>query len=271
MFPGNQMELFKPIFDPDRTVPKYIVGCAAQDDYTGFPRTVLVYGGDEVMSGETPEYEETFKRCGVQDYEIHIEPHTFHGYPMFTFTPEGRRGERQIIEYLKRGDISMNIARTILDGIVMCVIFNAVVGLFFYVFPQAYSRMFPKSIKIAAVPYVKKRDMKMMYVILTVLYLLMFLYMAVSAHLAGATGFWNLFWTGYIEMMFVNVGDFVLLDVLARLYVKDKGMIKGAEHDPGWEWKEWWKLAVPEHGLAWPLIFCPLVGLIVAGINALIW
>lgn len=29
----------------------------------------------------------------------------------------------------------MNIARTILDGIVMCVIFNAVVGIFFYVFP----------------------------------------------------------------------------------------------------------------------------------------
>lgn len=101
MFPGNQMELFKPIFDPDRTLPRYIAGCAAQDDYTGFPRTVLVYGGDEIMSGEAPEYEKAFKRCGVQDYEIHIQPHTFHGYPVFTFTPEGRRGEKQIIEYLK--------------------------------------------------------------------------------------------------------------------------------------------------------------------------
>lgn len=110
-----------------------------------------------------------------------------------------------------------------------------------------------------------------MYIILIVLYLLMFLYMAVSTHLAGVTGFWNLFWTGYIEMMFVNIGDFVLLDVLARMYVKDKGMIKGAEHDPGWEWKEWWKLAVPEHGLAWSLICCPMVRLIVAGSNALFW
>ena len=165
----------------------------------------------------------------------------------------------------------MNITRTILDGIVLCIIFNAVVGLFFMVVPQAYSVMFPKSIRKAAAPYVEKKDLRLMHLVLYPLYLLMFLYMAVSAHLVGVVGLWNLFWTGYIEMMFVNVGDFVLLDVLARLYVKDKGMIKGAEHDPGWEWKEWWKLAVPEHGLAWSLIFCPLVGLIVAGINALIW
>lgn len=165
----------------------------------------------------------------------------------------------------------MNISRMILDGLIMCAVFNAVVGLFFYVFPQAYSRMFPKCIKAAAAPYVKKRDVKLMYCILTALYLLMFLYMAVSAHLTGVTGAKNLFWTGYIEMMFVNAGDFVLLDVLARMYVKDKGMIKGAENDPGWEWKEWWKLAVPEHGIVWPLLFCPMVGLIVAGINALIW
>ena len=71
-------------------------------------------------------------------------------------------------------------------------------------------------------------------------------------------------------MMFVNAGDFFLLDVLSRLYVKDKGLIKGAEHHPDWEWKGWWKLAVPEHGLMWPLLVCPLTGLIVAGIGALL-
>ena len=101
LFPGNQMELFKPIFDPDGTLSRYITGCAAEDDYTGFPRTVLVYGGDEVMSGEAPEFEKAFRRCGVTDFEIHIEPNTFHAYPAFTFTAEGRRGEKQMIEYLK--------------------------------------------------------------------------------------------------------------------------------------------------------------------------
>lgn len=42
----------------------------------------------------------------------------------------------------------MDIARMILDGIVMCVVFNAVVGMFFFVFPQAYSTMFPRGMRI---------------------------------------------------------------------------------------------------------------------------
>ncbi len=62
----------------------------------------------------------------------------------------------------------MNWARTILDGIVLCVIFNAVVGLFFFVFPQAYSGMFPKGIKKAAAPYVKRKDVVVLYCILMV-------------------------------------------------------------------------------------------------------
>jgi len=101
IFPPNQMELFKPIFDPDGTLPHYITGCASKDDYTGFPRTVLIYGGDEIFSAEAPEYEKAFCRCGVKNYKIHIEPDAFHAYPAFTFTPEGKKGENQMIEYLK--------------------------------------------------------------------------------------------------------------------------------------------------------------------------
>lgn len=41
------------------------------------------------------------KRCGLKDYEIHIEPDTFHAYPVFTFTPEGRKGERQVIDFIR--------------------------------------------------------------------------------------------------------------------------------------------------------------------------
>ena len=61
----------------------------------------------------------------------------------------------------------MNWSRTILDRIVMCVIFNAVVGMFFFVFPQAYSRMFPKRIKEAAAPFVRKKDVTLLRFILT--------------------------------------------------------------------------------------------------------
>ena len=88
--------------------------------------------------------------------------------------------------------------------------------------------------------------------------------------LEGVSGFRNLFWTGYIEMMFVSVSDFILLDVLGRIYVMDKGLIKGAEGHPDWKWSGWLKLAVPEHGILWTFLFCPLTGLIVAGIGALL-
>ena len=37
-----------------------------------------------------------------EDYSIHIEPDTFHAYPAFTFTPEGRKGEQQVIDYIKK-------------------------------------------------------------------------------------------------------------------------------------------------------------------------
>ena len=47
-------------------------------------------------------------------------------------------------------------------------------------------------------------------------------------------------------------------------------MIRGAEHCRAWERKEWMvKLAIPEHGVMWPLMMCPAAGLAVAGTAAL--
>jgi len=43
-----------------------------------FPPTLLGFGGDEMMSGDAPDYEAAFKRSGMKDYSIHIEPDTFH-------------------------------------------------------------------------------------------------------------------------------------------------------------------------------------------------
>ena len=106
----------------------------------------------------------------------------------------------------------MNFPRIILDGISMSLLFNAVVGLGFLLVPQAYSTMFPKEIKAAAAPYVKKRDIKIMHLIIYPLYLVLFIYWAVSAHFAGIEEFWALFWTGYIEMTFVSISDFLILD-----------------------------------------------------------
>ncbi len=48
-----------------------------------------------------PDFEAAFQRCKMKDYEIHIEPDTFHAYLVFTFTPEGRKGEQQVISYIR--------------------------------------------------------------------------------------------------------------------------------------------------------------------------
>lgn len=91
----------------------------------------------------------------------------------------------------------MNWPRTILDGIAMSLLFNAVVGVGFLLWPQAYSTMFPKEIRKAAAPFVDQKDVRKMKLLLYPLYLLMFVYWGISAGAAGVTGFWTLFWTGY--------------------------------------------------------------------------
>lgn len=163
----------------------------------------------------------------------------------------------------------MNWPRIILDGLSMSLLFNAVVGLGFLLVPQAYSVMFPKEIKQAAAPYVEKKDVRTMHLIIYPLYIFLPVYWAVSSHFAGITGFRSLFWTGFIEMTFVSISDFLILD--CWLPGKVRHMIKGAEHCKVWERKEWLtQLAIPEHFLFWPLLICPFTGLLVAGIGILL-
>ena len=162
----------------------------------------------------------------------------------------------------------MNWARTILDGIAMSLLFNAAVGMGFLLWPQAYSTMFPKEIKEAAAPYVNQRDVRKMKLLLYPLYLVMLIYWGISAGTSGTKGFWPLFWTGYVEMTVVSISDFLILD--CWLPGKVKHMIKGAEHCTAWERGEWLKtLAIPEHGLGWTLLVCPIAALVVAGVGSL--
>ena len=79
----------------------------------------------------------------------------------------------------------MNWPRIILDGLSMSLLFNAVAGLGFLLVPQAYSTMFPKEIRQAAAPFVKKKDVRTMKLILYPLYLVLLVYWAISALFAG--------------------------------------------------------------------------------------
>lgn len=163
----------------------------------------------------------------------------------------------------------MNWPRIIVDGLAMSLLFNAVAGLGFLLVPQAYSTMFPKEIKEAAALYVNRKDVRTMKRILYPLYLVLFVWWAFSARSAGIGGFWNLFWTGYVEMTMVSVTDFILLD--CWLPQKIRHRIKGAERCKAWERREWLiRLAIPEHGLLWTFVVCPVAGVFVAGINCLL-
>lgn len=62
----------------------------------------MYFAGDEVFAGIAPDYEKSFFRCGVKDYEIKIKEGMFHAWPVFTFVKEGRDGERKIIEDIQR-------------------------------------------------------------------------------------------------------------------------------------------------------------------------
>jgi len=72
-----------------------------------------------------------------------------------------------------------------------------------------------KYVRMAAPPR-KKKEVLIFAAVLYPLYILIFAYMIYSAHLAGVRGFWNLFWIGYIEMFFINMGDFWGLDYWYR-------------------------------------------------------
>jgi hypothetical protein len=82
-------------------VPPHLLGNAAKDNYTGFPKIRMYFGGDEIYAAEAPEYEAAFRRCGVKDFDVHIEQGLFHCYPFFTFLKEGKRGEDELIALLK--------------------------------------------------------------------------------------------------------------------------------------------------------------------------
>jgi acetyl esterase/lipase len=89
-------------YNHDGTVPEHLLGNAAEDDYTGFPRMRMYFGGDEIFAGQAPDYETAFRRCGVKDFDIHVEPGIIHAYPFFTFLKEGKRGEDELIALLKK-------------------------------------------------------------------------------------------------------------------------------------------------------------------------
>jgi acetyl esterase/lipase len=98
---ASDMDRFAVFFNHDGTEPAHRLGNAAEDDYTGFPKIRMYFGGDEIFAAEAPDYEKAFRRCGVKDFRVHVEPGMFHCYSFFTFVKEGKRGEDELIALLR--------------------------------------------------------------------------------------------------------------------------------------------------------------------------
>lgn len=101
MLHWNMLDTMIKYYDPDGVLPHYILSEPDSDDYTGFPKTIMYFAGDEIFAGIAPDYEKSFKRCGVKDYKINIVPDMFHAWPVFNFIKEGRDGEQMIINDIK--------------------------------------------------------------------------------------------------------------------------------------------------------------------------
>ena len=163
----------------------------------------------------------------------------------------------------------MDWLRTILDGVMMSAYFNLATGLVMVINPVTFTTSYPKdSQKIAPKNPHAGRD-KSLFSLLVILPVL--LYGSLSAWHGGTAGFWPLFWTGYIQWFFVNLGDFFGLDWYLLQKMGKRLQLPGTEGNPIYERKAWMKaLAVPEHWVQWPLLICPFFGLLTAGIGWLL-
>ncbi|KAL6621111.1 alpha/beta-hydrolase [Neocallimastix californiae] len=92
------VNVIKGIMVKDQEVPDYMVHTVL-GDYTNFPMTHIYYATHEILYAEAEFFEKAFKKYNVK-YEMHIKEGMFHCYPSFTFYPEGKEAEDQMIEYL---------------------------------------------------------------------------------------------------------------------------------------------------------------------------
>lgn len=164
----------------------------------------------------------------------------------------------------------MNWLRTILDGLAMSAVFNSYVAVFWLLKPHSFITMFPKELQKKARPVTKdeRRHTLLMY---STLYPAVIIWMILSVHQADIQGFWNIFWTAYVEMMLISLGDLFFLDYLLLKKTGNRLHADGVKDDPFYEPKnELLKLGFPEHLILWPVVFCPIIGFIVAGIGSIL-
>ena len=123
---------------------------------------------------------------------------------------------------------------------------------------------YPKAIQKAAPERMTKEENIMNGILTVIIVGVCFAYSVASILHTGIIGFWNIFWTGYIQWSILNLGDFFLLDcLLFQGKYKNKIVIPGTEGHKDYEFNNWMKhLAVIEHFLVAPFLLIPIVSII---------
>lgn len=158
----------------------------------------------------------------------------------------------------------MDITRAILDGIAIASIFNGAVAALVLINPRYFFDSYPKAIQKAAPEQMTKKEKNINLILTIVICGICFIYSSESLFHAGISGFWNLFWMGYIQWSILNLGDFLLLDcLLFQGKYKDKIVIPSTEGHPDYEFEDWMKhLAIMEHFVITPFLIIPFVAVI---------
>ena len=163
----------------------------------------------------------------------------------------------------------MNWFRILLDGAALSAVFNITIALGWLIRPKAYTGMYPRAIQCIA-PKMSREDRRFEAVLMLILYPALLIWMVLSAQEAGIEGFWPLFWTAYVQMMLINLGDFFGLDWFFREKMGRRLELPGTEGSELYCRRSWMqKLAIPEHFVLWPLLVCPLVSLLCAWLGGL--
>ena len=116
--------------------------------------------------------------------------------------------------FFLQGECFMDVIRAILDGIAIAAIFNGAVAAWVLINPRYFFDSYPKAIQKSAPEQMTKKEKKINLILTIVICGICFIYSAVSLLHTNVSGFWNLFWMGYIQWSILNLGDFFLLDCL---------------------------------------------------------
>lgn len=165
----------------------------------------------------------------------------------------------------------MNWLRIVLDGILMSVYFNLGTALWWLIDPVAFYDDYPEEAKEKTTCKRPSNSMKAKIIFWLVIIIPVLLFGILSSYESGITGFWHLFWTGYVEWLFIDFGDFFGLDLLFREKMGNRLVLPGTEGMDVYKRNVWVKtLGMPEHFLLWPLVVCPFFAIVMSGVGLLI-